>query len=1309
MNAGVVTAYLMLDRSNFSNGVTSAVGELNSLNNSSGSTSTGVEKLGNTLNNVGKTMKNTGAVMTAGITTPLVGVGTASAKTAIEFEASISKVSALSGATGEDLKKLENIAKEMGAKTQYSAVQSSEALSYMALAGFDVEQMCAALEPTLNLAASANMDLATASDIVTDTLSMFSMQASETKRMTDVMAYAQANANTDVQGLGEAIKYCGASANAMGYDIEHTTAYLAKFADSGLKGSAAGTTLNAVYRDMKTAAKDGAIAIGDTSVAIADSNGNYRSMNDILRDVELATKDMTQVERDMALSAIWGTTALKGINIAFSTGIDNIADFENELKNADGSAASMAETMQDNLQGSITKIKSALEGAAISIGERLIPILSNLADKIQSAVDWFNGLSDSQKDFIVTAGLVVAAVGPLLMVFGGIASGIGSILTVGSTLVKGAATLTGAITGTAAAATGATTATTGLATAGGGLLTILNPVTLGIAAAATGVGILGAAWYNNEKKIKEGTDAIQNNSIAVEDFSGKLRTNQSVMDTLFGKEYTIKFSDSYKARTAEIQKDVENWCEEIRALDKEIERILNDTSKTTATKNEEVNKIWQNNIDQTRQDGLANVNKDNNNMNNNAYNLHEYLKSYLGLSGPEAQEYANSYKDFYTTLDSDYRIFLAEELRIKEEAKSQNRDLTESEITEIEELKRKQGEILAQMEAKSGEDIYNMMKENSLRELTAYKEGYDEQMKMDYEYYAEKTKSIQDSFNERKEIIKQDTNLDKEAKLAAIERLNKLQQEEEAFNQFYQGCALGRAMYDEEWAKSNNICLKNIETANGELLTFVQDNNTGLQMTYADNATALKEWAESVGGSMQTVTDSDGKRVEVAVDSSGRVIGMIEGEKEQYKQFASAIQDEMSKYNAAIEQGTMTTESAMTKIEDDIDSGALKISDFGFSSKEQFLEVAKTSLQMSSELKQSMESLKADIDNGTLKISDFGLKSEEHFMLVANASITSGNDISKALKSLKSDINDGKIKVEDYGYTTQEEFLKASEAALQNGLKTESAMASLKTALENGSVKFTELGFTSQEQCLKVGKAALSAGDNVDSAMKSLEADLNSGKIKASDFGFKSNESFLKAAKGAYEASGKSKDLKGTIDKLKNKEVKVKADVKGEDKVDSLWRKINNLKDKVVNIWNKVWNQEQATGVRSAVSGISLVGEQGPELMKRRDGSFELLGIGGPTLTALKGGERIFNAQQTERMALSSLNNNLSGEDIKKIVAQTVEGTTKSILKNMIDIVQEAKQEVNLNISNFNNNDNTDIENLATEIAFYLKKNLAFS
>ena len=477
VNVGTAVGYLDLDASKFKAGLKDAQSTLSEFTNQSNSAGTRFEALGSSLKTVGSTI-------TTAVSLPLLALGAGAIKTASDFEAGMSKVSALSGATGDDLKMLEDKAREMGASTKYSATESAEALSYMALAGWDAEQMAAGLEPSLKLAGAAGMDLALATDIVTDTMSMFGMEASEATKMTDMLAYAQANSNTDVQQLGEALKYCGASANAMGYDLADTTALLGTFADQGLKGSSAGTTLNAMFRDMKKNAKDGAIAIGDTNVAIVDANGNYRDMTDILADVEKATEGMTQAERDMALSSIWGTEALKGVNMAFEAGVPKIREFEEGIRNSDGAASEMYDTMQNNLQGAIDNMKSAFEGLLITIGQRLIPIFQNLVEGITNVFTWFNNLNPAIQNVIIGVGGFLAILGPLLLIVGNVIIFIVKLSTSISALVTffGAG---GAGAGILSAAIGA----------------LSGPIGIAIAA-ITALIAVGVLLYNNWDTIK---------------------------------------------------------------------------------------------------------------------------------------------------------------------------------------------------------------------------------------------------------------------------------------------------------------------------------------------------------------------------------------------------------------------------------------------------------------------------------------------------------------------------------------------------------------------------------------------------------------------------------------------------------------------------------------------------------------------------------------------------------------------------------------------------------------------------------------
>ncbi|MCB6760057.1 phage tail tape measure protein [Adlercreutzia equolifaciens] len=355
------------------------------------------------------------------------------------FETSMSKVSALSGATGDELAALEAKARELGASTTFSASQAADALGYMALAGWDTQQMLEGVGSVLTLAQAGEMDLAAASDLVTDYLSAFNMEASETARMVDVLAFAQANANTTVDGLGQAFKNCAANANAAGMDVETTSAAISMMANQGLKGSEAGTALNAVLRDMTAKMEDGAIAIGDQSVAVMDAQGNYRDFTEILADVQAATDGMGEAEKAAALQSTFTADSIKGLNLMLNAGADEMVGFREELYGCAGTAEETAAIMTDNLGGDIAAMGSAFEELSLKVYDYLqeplrsavqfitgtvVPGLESMLPKIEEGAAWLaefgSAVADKFREPLGGAiDLVTGTVLPALQDFGG--------------------------------------------------------------------------------------------------------------------------------------------------------------------------------------------------------------------------------------------------------------------------------------------------------------------------------------------------------------------------------------------------------------------------------------------------------------------------------------------------------------------------------------------------------------------------------------------------------------------------------------------------------------------------------------------------------------------------------------------------------------------------------------------------------------------------------------------------------------------------------------------------------------------------
>lgn len=326
------------------------------------------------------------------------------------FNSSMSNVAAISGATDEELKMLRDTAKEFGSTTKFSASQAADALGYMALAGWDAETSASALGGVLDLAAASGMDLAAASDMVTDYMSAFGMEAKDSAYFADLLAYAQGNANTTAQGLGEAFKNSAANMHAAGQDIETTIALLSMMANQGLKGSEAGTALTAVMRDMTAKMDEGAIKIGKTSVAVMDASGNYRDMTDILMDVEAATNGMGDAERATALQSTFTSDSIKGLNLILNAGVGEAAKFEEQLRNSSGAASEMSKIMNDNLNGDLTNLGSKLEGVQIAIYEKFEPALRDGVKVLDDLLDAINFVVDHSTEFIAALGAMAAGI-----------------------------------------------------------------------------------------------------------------------------------------------------------------------------------------------------------------------------------------------------------------------------------------------------------------------------------------------------------------------------------------------------------------------------------------------------------------------------------------------------------------------------------------------------------------------------------------------------------------------------------------------------------------------------------------------------------------------------------------------------------------------------------------------------------------------------------------------------------------------------------------------------------------------------------
>lgn len=401
--------------------------ELRRLQQEAATTNTALSKIdvaGQKMETVGNSIAGAGKKM-MGVTTVIGGVGVAAVKTAADFDSAMSQVVAVSGATGKDFDALRNKAREMGAKTKFSATEAAEAMNYMAMAGWKTEDMLDGIEGVMNLAAASGEDLAATSDIVTDALTAFGLSAKDSGHFADILAAASSNANTNVSMMGETFKYCAPIAGALGFSAEDTAEAIGLMANAGIKSSQAGTALRTIMNNLAGDVKISGKAIGDVTIATTNADSSMRDLSDILADCRSAFGNLTESEKAQAAESLVGKNAMSGFLALMNAGEDDIAKLSSAIDNCDGSAEKMAMTMQDNLAGQLTILKSQLQELAISFGDILMPAIRSIVSKLQGFVDKLNGMDEGTKRTIVTIALLVASIGPLLVIIGTAISKIG--------------------------------------------------------------------------------------------------------------------------------------------------------------------------------------------------------------------------------------------------------------------------------------------------------------------------------------------------------------------------------------------------------------------------------------------------------------------------------------------------------------------------------------------------------------------------------------------------------------------------------------------------------------------------------------------------------------------------------------------------------------------------------------------------------------------------------------------------------------------------------------------------------------------
>lgn len=449
--------------------------------------------IGPKLTSVGETMKSVGRSMSMYVTAPVVAGFGLAAKKSIDFDDSMRKVKATSGATSGEFQQLRDKALEMGAKTKFSASESADALNYMALAGWDTKDMLNGIDGVMQLAAASGEDLGQVSDIVTDSLTAFGLKAKDSGRFADVLAQTSSKANTDVRGLGEAFKYAAPVAGALGYTVEDTSIAIGLMSNAGIKGEKAGTALRTMFTNLAKPTKAMKDKMEELGISITDSNGKMLPMRDVMGQLRDKFKGLSKDQQASAAATIFGKEAMSGALAVINASDEDYKKLTKSIDNSTGASKRMSDEMEGGIGGSIRKMKSAIESMAISIGDVLAPHIRKAAELLAFLADKFANMPGWVKTAVVGLGVFAAALGPLILATGAFTGALGSIMTTIGPVMTDIAKAGGVMN---FLGTKAPFAAKGLTLVGGAFKFMLGPVGLAIAA----VLAIGTAFVVAYKK-----------------------------------------------------------------------------------------------------------------------------------------------------------------------------------------------------------------------------------------------------------------------------------------------------------------------------------------------------------------------------------------------------------------------------------------------------------------------------------------------------------------------------------------------------------------------------------------------------------------------------------------------------------------------------------------------------------------------------------------------------------------------------------------------------------------------------------------
>ena len=923
---------------------------------------------GNAIKDVGRGITSVGQTIST-LSVPFALATAGAAKAVIAYEDAFAGVRKTVDATETQFQQLSdsirNMSKEMPTSANEIAAVAEAAgqlgVAYESIEGFTKTMVM--LGDTTNLSATeAATAMAKFMNVTGHTDSTSKDYVETVKKLGSVLVHLGNNTATTEQDIMDMASRLAAAGHQVGMSEQQIFALSASLSSVGLASEMGGSAFSKLMVKMQVACEEGGDSLKEfEKIAGADFKQTFEqdAYGAMMKFVQGLAAGGEQGESAIKLLSDMGIEEVRlRDSILRATNANELftktQDLANDAFSKGTALTDEASKRYETTASKLEILKNKVFDLGISLGEKLLPHIEKFVDGAGDLVEWFGNLDDGTQEWILKLGVLLPVIGLGVTALGKFTTGIGNVVTGGSHLVtmlgkwavnhasvaSSASMVSSALATTASTSASATTAISGIGTASAAAAPLISGTAIALGGAVAAIGLAGVAWYENEKKIEKGTEAFQKTIGEVEDFTGKLRTNESIWTELFGKTYTIKFSDEYKQSLQQVEEDVQAWTDRVREMDKNIEAILNDTSIDENTKKEQV----ANYLNPMIEEITAKTNEIQSGLEQNKKNLQDYLMETFDMTYTDAQNYARMYGETHSKELLEFQNIQTRKTEILQEALNNNRDLTEIELTELAQLEQRSGELQKELAVANGEDLYNILKQNKLAEISLLnastgmkldelKKGLTSELSAINEHYANKRKAVED-----------DITMSDEVKKRTIENIEKQAQAERDYTRQYADLCLQKMSLDEEWLNANNAHVTEFSVNGSKYTQVIDDNTNKILSCFISTENGLREYADANKLTVDTITDKWGEKVTVARNSEGIIVASVYSEEEAYAKYAKNVAGYMQEYCTSVKNGQMTNDQAMNEIMNKLKSGEISCEQFGFKSEEEFLRCAKSAL-----------------------------------------------------------------------------------------------------------------------------------------------------------------------------------------------------------------------------------------------------------------------------------------------------------------------------------------------------------------------------